>query len=96
MRITTGESNTTLYVNRENRFFPVQLRGLTLVLIGLLTTLIVFGVAWVLALYYTRPLRRLDQAMERFSLGELKTRVVVPDGIARRARRSIDAMLTIG
>lgn len=64
------------------RFLPMQLRGLPLVLIGFLTTLIVFGVAWVLALYYTRPLRRLDQAMERFSLGELKTRVEASIGPA--------------
>ena len=37
---------------------------------------------------------RLEDVAE--ALRELKTRVVVPDGIARRARRSIDAMLAIG
>ncbi len=39
---------------------------------GLIITLLV---AYVLALYYTRPLRRLDRAMQRFAQGELSTRV---------------------
>lgn len=39
---------------------------------GIIITLLV---AWVLALYSTRPLRRLDQAMRRFAQGALDTRV---------------------
>lgn len=42
------------------------------IVVGLVLTLLV---AYVLALYYTRPLRRLDRAMQRFAQGELNTRV---------------------
>lgn len=32
-------------------------------------------VSWALAFFYTRPVRRLDEAMERFALGEFDVRV---------------------
>ncbi len=38
--------------------------------------LLAFIVAWILASFYTKPLRRLDAAMRRFGAGDLSTRAV--------------------
>lgn len=48
--------------------FPAGVAVLTIVVITLI-------VSWALAFFYTRPVRRLDEAMERFALGEFDVRV---------------------
>lgn len=65
------------------RFFPwIHSRSVPVWVVVGLAILMTLVVAWVLALHYTRPLRRLDHAMERFSLGELNTRVEASLGSA--------------
>lgn len=56
---------------------------------GLLITLIV---AWLLAYWYTRPLRQLDAAMRRFAEGKLDTRV---SGEISGAGREIATLATV-